>query len=111
VFDLDSCPSSLEEFSVTWVQGKGPLPNSLVIFFFVGFLWALWTTRNKMAIEKSFIKSPTDVIYFTISLMQRWSMLLKEEDKEHVSQTLEAILGWMKNFKPRTTMATDVFEI
>jgi hypothetical protein len=69
----------------------------LVIFFFAGFLWALWTTRNK--------------IYFAISLMQRWSMLLKEEDKEHVSQTLEAILGWMKNFKPRTTTVADVFEM
>jgi len=38
-------------------------------------------------------------------------MLLKEKDKEHISQVLELILGWMNNFRPRTTMATDVFVI
>jgi len=34
-----------------------------------------------MAIEKSFPKTPTDV-YNAISLMRKWSALLKEEDKE-----------------------------
>jgi len=93
------------------MQGKGPLLNRLVIFLFAGFAWALWTTRNKMAIEKSFIKTPTDVIYVAVSLLQRWSVLLKEKDKERVSQALEAILRWLKNFKPKATTATDVFEI
>lgn len=64
-----------------------------------------------MTIRKAFIKSPSDVIHIAISLMQRWSLLLKEEDKLSVSQILEAILGWMKCFKPKTTAATDVFEI
>ena len=81
IFELDSCPRSLEDLSITWLQGKGPLPNRLIIFFFAGFAWALWTTRNKMAIEKSFVKTPTDVIYVAISLLQRWSVLLKEKDK------------------------------
>jgi hypothetical protein len=64
-----------------------------------------------MAIEKSFIKSPTDVIYVATSYLQRWSILLKEEDRERVLQVLEAILNWLKNFKPTSTSATDVFEI
>jgi hypothetical protein len=50
------------------MQGKRPLPNRLVVFFFAGFAWALWTVRNKMA--KTFIKAPTDVIYVAISLLQ-----------------------------------------
>jgi len=81
------------------------------MFFFAGFEWALWTARNKMAIEKSFVKAPTDVIYVAVSLLQRWSVLLKEKYKERVSQALEAILRWLKNFKPKATTATDVFEI
>jgi hypothetical protein len=28
-------------------------------------------------------------------LMQRWSVLLKEKDKERANQALEAILGWL----------------
>jgi hypothetical protein len=82
-----------------------------MLFFFAGFAWALWITRNKMTIEKTFIKSPSDVIYMAISLLQRWSMLLKEKDRERVTQALEAIKEWMKNFRPTTTTATDVFEI
>jgi hypothetical protein len=111
IFELDFCPRSLEDLSIIWLQGKGPLPNRLVMFFFAGFTWALWTTRNKMAIEKSFVKASTDVIYVAVSLLQRWSILLKEKDKERVSQALEAILRWLKNFKPKTTTTTDVFEI
>jgi hypothetical protein len=100
---MDSCPLSLEDLSVKWTQGKGPLPKRLVVFFFAGFTWALWTVRNKMAIEKTFIKAPTDVVYVAVSLLQRWSTLLKEKE--------DAILGWLKTFKPRSTMATDVVEI
>ena len=37
-----------------------------------------------MAIEKIFIKMPTDVIYVAMSFLQRWSIFLKEKDKEHV---------------------------
>ena len=51
------------------------------------------------------------MIYIAISFMQRWSVLLKQNDKERVSQASEAIPGWMKDFKPRTMTATDVFEI
>jgi len=84
------------EFSSDWLQGKGPLPARLVMF--AGFAWALWTTRNKMAIEKSFPKTPTDVIYLALSLMQKWSILLKEEDKRSVMQVKESLLGWLKAF-------------
>jgi hypothetical protein len=111
IFQMDSCPLSLEDLSVKWMQGKGPLPKRLVVFFFAGFAWALWIVHNKMAIEKTFIKAPTDVVYVAVSLLQQWSTLLKEKDKERVAQTLDAILGWLKTFKPRSTTATDVVEI
>jgi hypothetical protein len=36
---------------------------------------------------------------------------LKEKDKERVWQVLEAVRSWLKNFKPKISTATDVFEI
>lgn len=111
IFELGSCPRSVEDMSVLWLQGKGPLPKRLVMWLFAGFAWVLWTTRNKMAIEKTFVKLPTDVVYVAISLLQRWSILLKEKDKERMLQVLETIQSWLKNFKPKMTSATDVFEI
>ena len=60
----------------------------MIMFTFAGFAWALWTTRNKMAIEKGFPKAPTDIIYVALTLMQKWSILLKEEDREKLAE------GW-----------------
>jgi hypothetical protein len=61
VFDLEFVPRSLQEFSENWLHGKGPLPSRLVMFLFAGFVWTLWVTRNKMAIEKVFPKVPSNV--------------------------------------------------
>ena len=41
-----------------------------------------------MAIEKGFPKAPTDIIYVALTLMQKWSILLKEEDREKLAE------GW-----------------
>jgi hypothetical protein len=50
------------------------------MFMFSGFAWALWTARNKIAIEKKVPKVPIDVIYNALSLIQRWSVLPREKD-------------------------------
>jgi hypothetical protein len=36
-----------------------------------------------MAIKKKFSKAPTDVLFVAISLIQKWSIVLKEEDWEN----------------------------
>jgi hypothetical protein len=54
------------------------------MFIFAGFAWAIWTTRNKMAIEQRFPKALADVIYVALSLLQTWSVLLKEVDCQRV---------------------------
>lgn len=111
VFDLDATPRSLNDLITTWLSGKGPLPIRIAMFVFAGFAWALWTTRNKMAIEKQFPKAPTDIIYTGLSLLQSWSIKLKEEDKARVAKITEAILCWLKNFKPNPVLMSDVVEL
>lgn len=71
VCQLNSYPTSLDDFNSTWLMGKGPFPIWLIIFLFVGFVWALWTSRNKMTINKKFPKYPIDVIFIALSLMQK----------------------------------------
>ena len=51
MFDLLSYPTSWDDFCGSWLRGKGPIPIRLIIFIFAGFAWALWTTRNKIAIR------------------------------------------------------------
>jgi hypothetical protein len=64
-----------------------------------------------MAIEKKFLKALTDVVYIAFSLMQKWSILLKEVDKERVLKLKNDIMCWMKNFQPSSMAPTDIYEI
>jgi hypothetical protein len=68
--------------------GQGALTFAIDNVYFAGFAWALWTTRNKMAIEKRFPKAPNDVIYVALTLMQKWT-LLKEVDREKMAHVNE----------------------
>lgn len=111
VFHWPEVPYSIKSLSETWLMGKGPLPIKLLLFCFAGFAWAIWTNRNKMAIEHKFPGAPTDVIFVALSFMQKWSLLLKEEDCQRVQQVKETILEGLKHFKPSSSSPTDVYEI
>ena len=111
VFQLDSYPNSWEDFCETWLRGKGPFPIRLIIFIFSGFAWALWTTRNKMAINKTFPRAPTDIIYIALSLLQKWSAKLKEKDQEQIIKMNDAVTSWLKDFKPGAISPSEVVEI
>jgi hypothetical protein len=64
-----------------------------------------------MDIEKKFPRAPTDVIYIALSMLQKWSTLLKEVDRERVIQLKYEILRWMKNFHSSMVVPSDVVEI
>jgi hypothetical protein len=81
------------------------------MFIFSEFAWALWTTKNKVAIDKMFPKAPTDVIYVAISMMQIWSVKLKEKDQDRIMQTKDSITSWLKTFQPSNVSLSDVVEI
>lgn len=53
---------------------------------------------KKMAIEKHLPKALTDVLYAALSFMQKWSVMLKEEDRERFGQVKDTFLGWLKTF-------------
>lgn len=111
VFKWESWPKSLKSLSKTWLMGKGPLPKKLIMFLFVGFSWVLWNTRNKMAIEHKFPKAPTNVIYLALSYLQKWVVLLKEEDRGRMEVIKWEIMEWMKLFKPNEVLISDIVEI
>jgi hypothetical protein len=71
IFKWTDYPTSMKSLSESWLQGKGPLPVSLILFIFSGFAWAIWNNRNKMAIEHKYPKSPADIIYVALSYLQK----------------------------------------
>jgi len=110
IYQLDSYPRSWDDFCSSWLRGKGSFPIRLIIFIFSGFAWALWTSRNKMAINKKFPQALSDVMYIALSLLQKWSIKLKEEDRNQVGKMKETITRWLKDFKP-VSAVSDIVEI
>ncbi|TVU21064.1 hypothetical protein EJB05_30676, partial [Eragrostis curvula] len=93
-----SIQESTEEVSEP-VKRKGQ-PSSLA--------WALWKNRNKMAIRKTFPNKPTDVMMSGIAFLQKWSILLKEDDKVKMEAITVKILAWVQGFQPRDVAVTDI---
>ncbi|KAF8680745.1 hypothetical protein HU200_045589 [Digitaria exilis] len=67
---------------------------------YVAFSWVIWRTRNKMAIEK-FPNAPTEVVFYATSFLQKWKILLKEDEREKLEQARSQVLRWIHNFQPR----------
>jgi hypothetical protein len=66
-----------------------------------------------MAIEKKFLGHLTDVMYVALSMKQKWSNLLKEEDEVRVQRLNDSITLWiwLKSFVSRSSVLSDVVEI
>jgi hypothetical protein len=71
----------------------------LQLFVFAGLAWALWNSRNKMAIEKKFPKNPLDIIRSGVTFVQRWSPKLKESDQEIVTKMVDKVHVWLGGFR------------
>ena len=54
---------------------------------------------------------PTDVMHIALSLLQKWSILIREADRERLGRVKEAILHWMKLLKPTSVMLSNIVEI
>ena len=44
-----------------------------------------------MAVEKKLPRTPTDVVYVALSLLQKWIIMLKEADQERIKHVLEDV--------------------
>jgi hypothetical protein len=64
-----------------------------------------------MSIERKFPKNPSDIMYIASTFMQKWSLLLKDEDRQRIVQVKEEILRLMRKFKPVMMVSTDIYEI
>lgn len=106
----DSQPLPLTSGRMGPPAGSGA-KKTLDMFLFAGLLWAIWTTRNKMAIEKKFPKNSIEVLIHGISFLQKWEILLKEEDRCKVEEARTQMVSWCRSFAPSREQVSDVFEL
>jgi hypothetical protein len=70
---------------------------------FLAQSWALWNTRNKLAIEKKVISNPADIIYKIIILLQLWSLKFKAREKEGLNWMAQELRELYVHLKPSAT--------
>jgi hypothetical protein len=59
----------------------------------------LWNVRNKLHIEGVAPKTPSDILYIMLALLQRWSVLLRRPEKLKLDDLLTRIWDWFKRFQ------------
>ena len=64
--------------------------------------WALWVTRNKLAIEGIIPKHPSDLVFKIVMFLQRWAQLSKEQDKVVLQDMAGGLKAIYSALKPRT---------
>ena len=68
-FGWARCPTDLSDLMGVSVAGGPRLTNHLTTFIFAGFAWAIWRSRNNMAIERCFPGNPLEVIHSGFAFM------------------------------------------
>jgi hypothetical protein len=87
----DGYPSSMDNLLSVWLSGKFGVCYQTDLFCFVGIAWTLWTTRNKISIQKVLPSRPIDIIYLGVSCLQKWRILLKEGMRNKVESLVEVL--------------------
>lgn len=96
----ERAPTGVQDFMDTWLCRGSRNPN-LTIFCLAAVLWSIWLTRNKYAIEGVFPNKPTDMLFKIFTVMQRWQVLLKGEEKEILEARSKTLRSWLEDFSKK----------
>ena len=91
--------------------GGGKIPIRLKFFIIAGVTWAIWRSRNKMAIEKLFPKNPLDVIRSGVAYVQKWWPLLGASDQANIAILGEKMKMWFQNHSPSNGSILGIVEL
>jgi hypothetical protein len=93
------CPANFAQFHAI-LSGFSGYARKLLWVLFLAQSWALWNTRNKLAIEKKVISNPADIIYKIIILLQLWSLKFKSREKEGLNWMAQELRELYVHLKP-----------
>lgn len=87
---LDLTPGNLGDVLAMF---KKKLGSSMGVFLVVVCVWTIWLNRNDWVFENILVKSPLQVAYKAVAMMQRWKELLKGGGRGQVDNWRDKILA------------------
>jgi hypothetical protein len=104
----DEYPSSMSDLLFVWLPGKFGVCYQTSLFYFAWMAWALWTTRNKISIQRVFPNRPIDIIFLGLSCLQKWRILMTKGARDTVETLVEVLKQRAIAFKPLEGIPFDV---
>ena len=68
--------------AMAWFHTFAPGCDKFYVVTIAAMCWKIWNVRNKIPFEKHIMRSPSEITFFSISLLMYWAGLQKMEDKE-----------------------------
>jgi hypothetical protein len=102
VLEWDLVPCSLEDLHEKLVEGSISQRNNFV-FLFGCLSWSLWLIRNNFVFNNVLVSSPKVSMYRTLSIVQKWRILLKEKERlwmDSVTTKLKRRLSSLGSVQP-----------
>jgi hypothetical protein len=91
IFDWPNTPNSLEELSCKLVEGN-ERENANFAYIFGCLAWSLWLLRNDLIFSNLVVPSPDVCILHTISFMQRWRILSREQAQLWIGSVIHKLI-------------------
>ena len=88
VFGWQLVPVSVSIFQKLVLDQADCKNKQWLIFFFGCAAWCLWLIRNDFVFNNVVISSPEVCLFRTISYMQRWEIMCKEEKQLLVAEAI-----------------------
>ncbi|KAE8787033.1 dna replication licensing factor mcm2 [Hordeum vulgare] len=90
----------LADFLQVWATQAGR-KRRLFWLIFAALSWTLWTTRNKMVIERVFQRHASDSFFKFLAFLQHWHPLARPRDRVRLQGYLDALLMSARRLSPR----------
>ena len=84
--------SDLGEFLETQANRTGERCR-LFWLVFAALTWTLWTIRNKMVIERIFLRRASDSMFKLLAFLQQWHPLSRRRDRGQLDDMLARLLA------------------
>jgi hypothetical protein len=98
----------MKDLLADWLTGKFGVDYQIGLSYFAGLAWAIWTTRNKMCIQKKLPNKLLGIVYLVLSYIQKWRIIMRKLEKVKVEELMKTVLQFVKEFKPWGSALSDV---
>jgi hypothetical protein len=101
-------PRSMSDLISNWIPRRFGVGEQTGLTCFASLAWAIWNVRNKICIQHTFPNKSLDVVYYAVSFLQKWKLLMKATERSKVEALVKRMQEHARTFKPSNVDPSDV---